>query len=196
MIGGLYRAGGSPLHRLSPGPKLLGLIGLGTLLFAVAALPLAVAALIAVLALFALARIPLPVLFAQLRPALVVLAVLFVAQLVIDGWMPAALLVTRFATLILAASLVTLTTRTADLVATLERAMAPLRYVGVDTARISLAISLAIRFIPAIGTAVEEVREAQRARGRDRPTILMLVPIIVRLLKMADEVAEAIDARS
>ena len=63
-------------------------------------------------------------------------------------------------------------------------------------AKVGLAISLAIRFIPAVAAIVEEVREAQRARGQDRSMIALAVPVIIRLLKMADEIAEAIDASS
>ena len=40
------------------------------------------------------------------------------------------------------------------------------------------------------------VREAQRARGLDRHPLALAVPLVLRTLKMADEVAEAIEARS
>lgn len=196
MIAGLYRPGSSPVHRASAGTKLALLLGLGTLLFAIDAVAAAAAALLVTLAAFALARIPSRVAFAQIRPALWILGILFAVQLWLVGLEPALLLVLRFAALILAASLVTLTTRTADLVAVIEWTLRPLERLGVDVAKVSLALSLAIRFIPAVAAIVEEVREAQRARGQDRSVVALAVPVIVRLLKMADEIAEAIDARS
>jgi biotin transport system permease protein len=196
MIGGLYRPGTSPVHRAHAGTKLALLLGLGTLLFAIADVSLAGAALAATLATYALARVPARVAFAQIRPALWILGILFAVQLWLVGIEPALLLVLRFAALIMTAGLVTLTTRTADLVAVLEWALGPLRRLGVDVAKVSLALSLAIRFIPSVAAIVEEVREAQRARGQDRSIIALAVPVIVRLLKMADEIAEAIDARS
>ena len=196
MIGGLYRPGASPVHRAPAGSKLALLLGLGTLLFTVDAVALAAAALLVTLAGFALARIPARLAFAQIRPALWILAILFAVQLWLVGLEPALLLVLRFAALILAAALVTLTTRTADLVAVIEWALGPLRPLGVDVAKVSLALSLAIRFIPAVATILDEVREAQRARGQDRSVVALAVPVVVRLLKMADEIAEAIDARS
>lgn len=196
MIAGLYRPGSSPIHRLRASVKLVALLGLGTVLFAFGELWLAATALIMVLAGYALARMPAHAAFAQIRPVLWVLAILFAAQLWLVDLNAALLLVLRFAALILAASLVTLTTRTADLVAVIERALSPLARFGLDVGKVSLAISLAIRFIPAVGAIVEEVREAQHARGRDRSIVALAVPVIVRLLKMADEIAEAIDARS
>ena len=196
MIGGLYRPGTSRVHRLPAAPKLVGLVGLGTLLFLVDSIALAAVALAGLAAAYAAARIPLRLAFAQLRPALWVLAILFIVELWLAGPGTALLLVLRFAALILATALVTLTTRTADLVAVIKRGLSPLTRFGVDVAKVSLAISLAIRFIPAVATIAEEVREAQAARGRDLSIVALAVPVIVRLLKTADEVAEAIDARS
>ncbi|HDZ72085.1 MAG TPA: energy-coupling factor transporter transmembrane protein EcfT [Aurantimonas coralicida] len=196
MIAGLYRPGSSPVHGVRASLKLIALLVLGTVLFAIDDVWLAAIALVIVLAGYALARIPARAAFAQIRPVLWVLAILFAAQLWLVDLSAALLLVLRFAALILAASLVTLTTRTADLVAVIEKALSPLARFGFDVGKVSLAISLAIRFIPAVGAIVEEVREAQRARGQDRSIVALAVPVIVRLLKMADEIAEAIDARS
>lgn len=196
MIAGLYRAGTSLLHRVAAGWKLLALLGLGTLLFAVDSPWLAGTALLIVLALHRLGTIPAEVTFAQIRPALAILAILFVAQWLLTDATTGFLLVLRFAALILAGSLITLTTRTADLVTAIQSALSPLGRLGVDVEKVGLAISLAIRFIPAVGVLVEEVREAQWARGQDRNIVALAVPVIVRLLKSADTIAEAIDARS
>ena len=37
--------------------------------------------------------------------------------------------------------------------------------------------------------------EAQRARGLDRSAIALLVPLLIKTLKMADNLSDAIDAR-
>lgn len=196
MIGGFFRPGDSPVHRLPAGAKLVALLVFGGVLLSVSSPILAGAGLLSVLVSFRLAGFPLSLALAQIRPLALVLLLLFAAQIWLATLEDAFLLVLRFAALILAASLVTLTTRTADLVEALERALSPFERFGVDTAKISLAISLAIRFLPAIGQIVEEVREAQAARGRSRSIVALAVPVIVRLLKMADEVSDAIDARS
>ena len=196
MIAGLYRAGGSPLHRMGARRKLLALLGAGTLVFAIPSLWPAAGVLALVLALYGVAGFGPRLVLRQLRPVAVVLAVLFAAQLWLATPDEAALVVLRFAALILAAGLVTLTTRTADLVAVIERGLSPLSRLGLDVAKVSLAISLTIRFIPTIGQIAADVREAQVARGRRPSPLTLVVPVIIRLLKMADEIAEAIDARS
>ncbi|ORE90275.1 energy-coupling factor transporter transmembrane protein EcfT [Aurantimonas sp. 22II-16-19i] len=196
MIAGLYRAGDSPLHRMGAGRKLLALLAAGTLVFAIGSPWPAAGVLALVLALYGVAGFGPRLVLRQLRPVAVVLAVLFAAQLWLATPGEAALVVLRFAALILAAGLVTLTTRTADLVAVIERGLSPLSRLGLDVAKVSLAISLTIRFIPTIGQIAGEVREAQVARGRRPSPLTLVVPVIIRLLKMADEIAEAIDARS
>ena len=71
-----------------------------------------------------------------------------------------------------------------------------LRAIGVNPAKVSLAISLALRFIPVLAAVTSEVREAQRARGLDANILAIAVPVVVRTLKMADDIAAAIEARS
>lgn len=192
---GLYHPGASLLHRLAPGWKLAALAAAGTALFLTDSLPLAAAFVLAVAGLYALAGIPARLALAQLRPLVWVLAILFAAQLVIAGPVQAGFVTLRLAGLILLAALVTLTTRSAAMIEALTRALAPLRAVGVNPARVGLALSLALRFIPVLGAITAEVREAQRARGLDHSVIALAVPVIVRLLRMADDIADAIDAR-
>ncbi|ALN73685.1 energy-coupling factor transporter transmembrane protein EcfT [Aureimonas sp. AU20] len=196
MIGSLYRPGASPLHRASPGGKLAALALCGTLVVLVGDPLLMVALFCLSLALFRAADFSLVTALRQMRPALPVLAVLFLFQLWAVDVSAAALVVLRLGTLLLLAALVTLTTRVSDMTETLERALGPFRRFGIDPERVGLAISLAIRFLPALGSVLAEVREAQRARGLDRSMLALLVPLLLRTLKMADEVAEAIDARS
>jgi len=196
MIAGLYRPGDSPIHRLKAGWKLAALLLLGTLLLSLPSLWLAGLSLLAVMLGYAVAGFGVGVMAKQIRPVAVILIILFAAQLWLESLAGGILLLLRFTTLILAAGLVTLTTRTSDLVAAIEWGLSPLGRLGVDVSRISLAISLAIRFIPAVGQIVSDVREAQIARGRRPSPLTLVVPVIIRLLKMADAIAEAIDARS
>nr|WP_245198303.1 energy-coupling factor transporter transmembrane protein EcfT [Jiella mangrovi] len=181
---------------MGAGAKIAALAFAGTLVLTLTSLWLAGGFLGIVLALYGIAGFGPRLVLAQLRPVAFLLAILFAAQIWLAGPADAVLVVIRFAALILAAGLVTLTTRTADLVSAIERALSPFARLGLDAGRVSLAISLAIRFIPAVGQITAEVREAQSARGRRPSPLTLVVPVIVRLLKMADEIAEAIDARS
>ena len=196
MIQALYVPANSVVHRLRPGGKLLLLPVFATSLFATSSLPLVALGLAFVLGAYALARIPPALLLRQLRPVAVVLGMIFLLQLWFAGWMFATLVCLRFLALILAASLVTLTTRTSDMIAALEFFFRRFRFLGVDAEKLSLAISLVIRFIPVIQAVAAEVREAQAARGQSVSLFRLAVPVVVRTLKLADEVAEAIDARS
>lgn len=191
-----YVSGNSAVHGLRPGVKIGSLAVFGTLMFVLPRLDLVLAVLVAVLALYRLAGIALATAWAQLQPTLWVIAVFFVAQLWMAGWVAGLLVVARLAALLLLASLVTLTTRASDMIEALEKGLGWLRLVGVNPAKISLALSLALRFIPVLAAITNEVREAQKVRGLDRSVIAVAVPLIVRTLKMADDVAAAIDARA
>ena len=191
-----YVAGDSAIHRCPPGAKILALIVAGTLLFALPRVELAVAALVVTGLLYRLAGIPARFVLAQLRPLAWMLAVLVLVQLALDGWLAGLLVAARLAALVLLAGLVTLTTRSSDLIEALQRGLSWLKPLGVDPAKVGLAIALTLRFIPVLAAVTAEVREAQRARGLERSIVALTVPVVVRMLKMSDDIAAAIDARS
>lgn len=195
MLTDLYVAGGSPVHRTRPVIKIAALVILCTCLFALEGwTSLSISAVI-VTAGFALAGLRAHHAWQSLRPALWILIAIFAVQIYLADLALAAFVVSRFAVLILAAALVTLTTTTSQFVdgigAALKHAPA-----WVPKARIALAISLCIRFIPLIRNTFGEVRQAQRARGLERNFLALLVPLVVRTLKSADEISQAIYARS
>lgn len=196
MTIGVYIHGESPLHRAPPGVKLLALLVLGTLIILIRDPVVLAAMLAAVLGLYRLARLPLAVAWQQLRPALFLLAILFAVQWAYHGVLEGAVVIVRFAILILFAALVSLTTRVSEMLETIMSAVRPLAYVGISPTKVGLAFALAIRFIPVIAEQFEEVREAQRARGLERSYRAIAVPLIVRTLKMATEIGDAIEARS
>lgn len=193
---GLYVPRPSPLHALAPGPKLLALLLAGVGVFTLRDPWLLLLVLAAVVGLYGVARLGGRVLWSQLRPTLALLAFFFAVQALTVNVDSGVVTVLRFAVMILLASLLTLTTRTSDLLATLERALQPLRRVGVNPEKVSLAVSLTLRFIPVVIGIVAEVRDAQRARGLDGSVLALAVPVIIRTLRMADDIADAIDARS
>lgn len=193
---GLYVPRPSPLHALTPGPKLLALLLAGAGVFALRSPGPLLLVLAAVVGLYGVARLGGRVLWGQLRPTLALLAFFFAVQALTVNVDSGVITVLRFAVMILLASLLTLTTRTSDLLATLERALQPLRRVGVNPEKVSLAVSLTLRFIPVVIGIVAEVRDAQRARGLDGSVLALAVPVIIRTLRMADDIADAIDARS
>jgi biotin transport system permease protein len=196
MSVGLYQPGQTPIHRMGPTWKVLAVFLGGTVIFLIdEPVTLGVAGS-CVGVLYGVARIHWRVALAQMRPVLPVLAVLYAVQWLTAGATTAAIVILRLATVVMLATLVTLTTRVSDMVDVVERALRPLARLGIRTDKVSLAISMTMRFIPLLTQVAHQVREAQRARGLERSLIALAVPILVRALHTADQVAEAIDARS
>ena len=70
----------------------------------------------------------------------------------------------------------------------------PLHRLGVDADAVAMTISLTLTMIPVVAGFARAVREAQRARGV-RPGLRTTVPLMVRTLRHADEVGDALAAR-
>jgi biotin transport system permease protein len=191
-----YLPGHSFIHRAPPGLKLLTLAVLATLLFVYPNLIFAAVTLAAIVVLYPLAGINARTMLAQVKPIFAILLLLFVVQLMMVNWQSALLVVVRLSALMLIASLITLTTRSSDMIEALEKRLTWLYFIGVNPAKISLALSLALRFIPVLAAIAQEVREAQKARGLNNSVIAVAIPVIVRTLKMADSIAAALEARA
>lgn len=192
---GTYHAVSSPLHRLPAGAKLAGLL--------VAAIPILwvreprwLAAFVAgTLLLLAISRVPPRVCLAQVRPVLWFAVPLFALQWLTADVARATVVVGQLLVLVALAGLVTLTTRVSAVLATIEAVLRPLRLFGVRPARIALVLALAIRCVPLVARLYDEVRQARRARGLERSPVALAVPLIVRMLKTADGLGEALAAR-
>ena len=191
----LYSPGHSFIHRMRPGLKTASLMVSGTALFLVSQLWIMVGATLLVLLLYRLAGFGLRTIQSQLRPLMWIFLALFLVQLLIANAHGAIFVVLRLATLILAASLVTLTTRSSDMIEAITRGLGFLRPLGVNSAKVGLAFSLVLRFIPVLASITCDVREAQKARGLERSVLAVALPVAVRTLKMADEITDAIEAR-
>ena len=197
MIGSLYRPGSSALHGLSAGAKLCLLFAAGIGIFVVDR-PIVIAlTLAAAVGLVASTGVDRATVRHDLGGALVIIGLFWAVNLLFVEPIQAGVAALRLVTLVLLAYAVTITTRTADMIEALEHALAPLDRIGlVNAERVALAIGLAIRFVPVIAGAAEDIREAQAARGLAGNPLALIVPLVIRVLKAADELAEAIDARS
>jgi biotin transport system permease protein len=192
---GLYVAGGSPLHRAPAGLKLLCLLAAGAgSVFLDQVWQVALG--LAVLCLgYRVAGLRLSTAVRQLRPLLWIGAVTAAFHVAVNGWERAVVVVGTLAALVLLAALVTLTTRTTDLVDAVVAACRPLRVLRVDPERIGLMIALGVRCVPVVVGLAEQVRDAQRARGLTTSARAFAVPLVVRALRHADALGEALAAR-
>ncbi|MBA3524796.1 MAG: energy-coupling factor transporter transmembrane protein EcfT [Geodermatophilaceae bacterium] len=192
---GLYLPGSSLLHRLPAGVKLSALgVGVLALLWADRPVVLTGAAGL-VVTLFAVARVPVSTAVAQLRPLFWFAIVLFGLQLLLTDLPTAAGVITRMVLTVALAALVTLTTRVTAMLDVLERVLGPLRWFGVSPERVGLVLALTIRGVPVVAGIVTTVRDAHRARGAGSWPWQLLVPVLVRVLRYADALGDALVAR-
>ncbi|GAA5111220.1 energy-coupling factor transporter transmembrane protein EcfT [Bartonella jaculi] len=193
---GLYLPQDTFIHRLKPGVKLLALTICATVLFMVSSIFILLPFLLFVALLYRVAKVPFNNVLRQLKAMGLFLVLIFVFQVIFKNWLTGFEIVLRFISLVFLASLVSLTTKVSDMVSAIETWLQPFRRFGINPSKFSMVLSMAIRFIPVVGEKFNEVREAQRARGFDTNIAALAMPLIIRTIRMASEVAEALDARS
>ncbi|MCP3659462.1 MAG: energy-coupling factor transporter transmembrane protein EcfT [Bacteroidetes bacterium] len=132
----------------------------------------------------------------ELKKIIYFLVIIFLAHCFFDSWTQGLYSIIRLIILFLFSSLVTITTKTSEMIEAIESFCEPLCKFGLNNKKVALAISLGIRFIPLIKKVYREVLMAQKARGIENNLISLLVPTIIRTLKMADDISDAIEARS
>lgn len=191
----LYVPGESPLHRTPAGVKLLVLLAFSVLTIWLRT-PWQIAAAAAVVLLgYAVARFSAALVWRQVRPMLWVLLFIGAFQAWAAGWARAAAVVGTVLVLVLAAALVTLTTRTTAMADAVVTACRPLRPLGVDPERVGLMLALGMRSVPVVVGAAYDVRDAQRARGVVFAPQAYTVALVVRSLRMATALGDALLAR-
>jgi biotin transport system permease protein len=192
---GLYRHGTSALHRLPAGTKLAGLAVLGAAVVAARG-PVASLALLAVaVAANVAGRVPLRSVLRSLLPVLVTAVLVAAFQWWQRGPAVAVEVAADLLSLVLAAGAVTATTPADRMLDLLDRALRPLRVLGVRPDVVALAVALMLRTVPALLATAHEVRDAARARGLERSPRALLVPAAVRTVARARATGEALAAR-
>ncbi|WP_336287779.1 MULTISPECIES: energy-coupling factor transporter transmembrane component T family protein [unclassified Bartonella] len=193
---GLYFPQDTLIHRLRPEVKLVFLTICATIIIMVSSIPLLSLFLLFVALLYRVAKIPFENILKQLKSTGLFLVLIFVFQAIFNNWLTGFEVILRLVTLIFLASLVSLTTKVSDMVTSIEAGLRPFRCLGINPSKFSMVLSMTIRFIPVVSEKFNEVREAQKARGFDTNIFALAMPLILRTIKMASEVAEALDARS
>ncbi|WP_039825638.1 energy-coupling factor transporter transmembrane component T family protein [Nocardia testacea] len=193
---GLYLPGHSLLHRMPAGAKLLSLLVIIVAATVLVRTPAQAGVLgLAVVALFVLARVPWRVALAQLQPVLWMLALIAVVQVLTTSPARATVVCALLLISVALAALVTLTTRVTDMLDAVTRGLGPLRRFGVDPERVGLLLALAIRCVPLLAGIVREVADARRARGLQWSVTALATPVLVRALRTADAMGDALAAR-
>ncbi|MEQ8235244.1 MAG: energy-coupling factor transporter transmembrane component T [Syntrophomonadaceae bacterium] len=113
------------------------------------------------------------------------------------------LLVGRFWLLVLAAEMLTMTTSIAELAVGLQKLLKPLHIIGISSHNLALMVSLAFRFLPALQIEMNQMRDAQVARGanydsmraRLRAVKSIAIPLVFNIMRRSEELVTAMEAR-
>lgn len=194
MISG-YLSDETWLHRIPAGPKLIVLAIAASIAFPIEDWRLLLAGLGVVLLLFASGGRAAIRRIADIRSFLPLLAIVFALHALTGNWIGGANTILRLLTMILLANLLSMTTTMQQMMNALRPVLEVLRPLGVNPEKVALALSLVIRFVPVLGANWEARADAWRARTGRRPSWRLVGPFVVETLRMADQVAEALDAR-
>jgi len=195
---GIYFPGHSILHRLPAGVKLGALAAVLVLLILLDHPWQMGAAALGAVALYGIARVPWRMALGQLRPLLWILIIVAALQLLFADWQRAVMVSGLMLVSAGLAGLLTLTTPVLAILDLCQRMLRPFRRFGVDPDRVGLVLALTIRCIPLMASIVKDVTEARKARGVTgwRGSVIALAaPAVVRALRAADALGEALIAR-
>ena len=195
MLTSTYQPGTSLLHRSGAGVKLLGLLVFSTLLVALQSPVVVLAGALLVATLYGIAGFGARTLVGQVWPLRWFVLFLVPFQWWTAGWRAVVVVVGTLVVAVVGAALVSLTTRVTDLLDVITRLLQPARRIGVDPDRVALLLALTIRAVPVIAATLQEARDARRARGLERSTRALVTPVVVRTIRHADRVGDALAAR-
>ncbi|CFX85338.1 ABC/ECF transporter, transmembrane component [Syntrophomonas zehnderi OL-4] len=219
---GQYIPRQSPVHNRDPRVKLIGVVVLGIII-----LQMNITGLLAVTALFLvislIARIPVSSLLNSLRPVLPFFFFLFLVyvfftpghplpwfsfgpvKISYEGLQLGIIQISKFLLLVVAASLLTMTTTPSEITMGLERLLRPLRFIGISSYNVALLVSLALRFIPMLLDEMNSIKEAQLARGANvnqrrisgkiKSITNLAVPLSINILRRCDDLVDAMESR-
>lgn len=192
---GLYVPGRSWLHRLGVGWKYLLLLLLTVPVLVVADPVVSVVALAVTMVLLVTARVGWRFALALPRALWILLAVLAGYQVLVGRPDLAVVVCANLVTAVYASRLLTLTTPGPVLIDALVTGLGPFRRLGLDPERVGLAIAVMVRSVPMLLDTFEQVRQAARARGRDRNLFALVSPVVVRAVGQAQATGAALQAR-
>ena len=218
---GQYFPGNSPIHRLDPRAKLVGMIcyivalflGKWFVTYALLLLVLVTVVAVSTVKPKALLRGLKPVVFILVFTAVLnifytpgeELASFWIFTITREGILHAFFMVVRIVMLITCTFLLTYTTSPLALTDGLETLLGPLKKLHVPVHELSMMMSIALRFIPTLIEETDKIMSAQKARGADfdsgnllqraKALIPLLVPLFISAFRRADELATAMECR-
>lgn len=128
-----------------------------------------------------------------------------VINITVEGILFTVFLVCRLFMLVMASSVLTLTTTPVSLTDGIESLLTPLKWVRFPVHELALIMSIALRMIPTLLEETDRIMNAQKARGADfehgglikrvRAIVPILIPLLVGAFRRAEELGDAMEAR-
>jgi biotin transport system permease protein len=190
------RSGGSKATRIRVAGALGGLMVFGVALAGIDDTAALVAVASAAFAGLAFAHRSAVSAFRASRGALLMVAAMAAFGCIDGDWLGGLAVFLRFATLVAAAQIITRLWSWNEICGAFELILMPLEKLRlVDAGRCAFTLMLAVRFVPLMCEEMDEIREAQALRGLDRSVLALAIPLGLRILLRAEEIAEAVELR-
>ena len=219
---GQYYPAQSFVHKMDPRTKILALIAFIVLLFVSSNFYSLLACVLVISIALAAARVPFGRVLKSVKG--IIFIVVFTAVLNLffhggetvyaqwwifritrEGIINTVFLTSRLFFLVMASSVLTLTTTPVALTDGIESLLKPLKYIRFPVHELALIMSIALRFIPTLIDETNRIIAAQKARGADfesgnlfkriKAIIPILIPLLISAFRRADELGDAMDAR-
>lgn len=218
---GQYYQAESPIHKLDPRVKLFATFAYIILLFVCGNVYTYIFSAVCLLVLIVLSKIPFRFIFRGIKSILIILFIsvffnlfftpgkvvfeFYFVKVTYEGLIKALFMGIRFMLIILASSVLTLTTTPNNLTDGLEKSLGFLKIFKIPVHDIAMMMSIALRFIPILMEETDKIIKAQTARGADfesgnifvraKAMIPILIPLFISAFKRANDLATAMDAR-
>ncbi len=219
---GQYFPGNSPIHRLDPRTKLIGMIAYIVVVFVISKTPVFILPLLFALVCVFIAKVPLSYVVRSLKPIRFLIIFMFIINLfmvrtgnvILSFWIinitdeaikQSVYITLRLVLLLAGTSIMTLTTTPIALTDGLELLLAPLSKLHFPAHELAMMMTIALRFIPTLIEEADKITKAQMARGADfesgnvikraKNMVPILVPLFVSAFRRADELAMAMESR-
>lgn len=203
-----YIEGSTPVHRCDARVKIVALFAFSVAILAVPSWWGMAALAALVVAVIAVARLPLSTMSRSLVPVYVLAAFSLFFNVVYDpivgGLMTGLFVAVRMVALVAASFVVCFATTSAELLGAFAWLIGPLRRLRVPVDDIAFTLALSVRFIPVIEQEFERIRTAQKARGAEATGSIArrlqvwgraFTTLFINLFRHADGLATAMDAR-
>lgn len=219
---GQYFPQESIIHSLDPRVKIMAVIALSIMILHVGKIGLCIVFFILIIVSL-LAHIETGILLKTLRPVLPFFFCLFLlyifftpgkaippfpigpVQISYAGLIMGLIQISKFILLVLAAAILTMTTTPSAISSGLEHLLRPLKRIGVSSHDITMLISLALRFLPALLDQMKQISEAQIARGASfnpvnlrgkiRAISYLTIPLLINIFRNSDQLVDAMESR-